>query len=55
MKDLVNELDRHMLNNRHRIENYDNLEFMQKSDRVIDGGRALLYTEWQKIQNAKPL
>jgi hypothetical protein len=53
MIDLINDLDRHMLNSKHRLEDYDNFGFMQKEDKIIEDGRELLYFEWQKIQNAK--
>lgn len=53
MKELIDILDIHLLNSNHNIEQYDNLDFMRKSDKVIDTGRDLLYFEWQKIQNVK--
>lgn len=53
MKELIDVLDKHLLNSNHNIKEYDNFDFMQKSDKVIDSGRELLYFEWQKIQNVK--
>jgi len=53
MKEFINILDRHLLNSDNKMEDFDNIEFMRKSDSMIELGRALLYFEWHKIQNVK--
>jgi hypothetical protein len=50
MKDFVNLVDYHVLNYRGNINDYKNLEFIQKSTLMIENARELLYAEWQKIQ-----
>jgi hypothetical protein len=53
LREFINILDRHFLNSRNPVEDYDNIAFARKSDSVIELGRALLYFEWHKIQNVR--
>lgn len=53
-EDLMNILERHLLNSNAKIDQFNNVDFGQKLDTMIDKGRDLLYYEWQKVQNAQP-
>ena len=47
----INILDDHLLNSKHDLRDYKNWDFSLEYDTIIENGRKLLYTEWQKIQN----
>lgn len=53
MNELLDALEIHLLNSRANILDYNNQEFLVKSNEVLESGRTLLYFEWQKIQNVK--
>jgi hypothetical protein len=51
--ELMTLLDRHLLNSERPEEPFDNVGVLRLTDMVIESGRTVLYTEWQKIQNAQ--
>ena len=53
LSELMNLLDRHLLNSQRPGEEFDNIEIMRLSDKVIESGRRMLYAEWGKIQEAQ--
>jgi len=50
MDDLMDIYDSHLLNFRTKLGTYDNNKFKIAADKLIDNGRILSYSEWQKIQ-----
>lgn len=50
IKEFVDIFDKHVLNYRNNINDYNNYDFQKACDKIVDDGRALLYDEWQKIQ-----
>jgi hypothetical protein len=50
--ELMKVLEIHMLNNLSRLGQFDNQEFSSKLEFMLDKGRELLYSEWQKVQRA---
>ena len=52
-EDLMNVLEIHLLNSKAKINQFNNQDFIVKSDIMIEKGRELLYFEWQKVQNVK--
>jgi hypothetical protein len=53
LSELMNLLDRHLLNSQRPVEPFDNVGIMRLSDKVIESGRDMLYVEWAKIQEAQ--
>ncbi len=51
---LLNEMsglmDKHILNARHEINDYDNVAILQKQNEIVKAGMELFYFEWNKIQ-----
>jgi hypothetical protein len=52
-EDLMNVLEIHLLNSKAKIDQFNNQDFIVKSDFMIEKGRELLYFEWQKVQLAQ--
>ncbi|UEG50776.1 hypothetical protein LK994_04720 [Ferruginibacter lapsinanis] len=48
--ELLKILDAHLLNSKQKIDNFDNLDFMERTNKVIELGTELSYYEWQRMQ-----
>lgn len=50
MKTLIDKLDNHILNYRNNINDWNNFEFQNACDKLVEDGRNLVYGEWKEIQ-----
>jgi hypothetical protein len=48
--ELIVVIDTHLLNSDNKINNFDNFDFLQKSNKVLTDSRILLSFEWQEIE-----
>lgn len=52
-EDLMNVLEDHLLKSKGGYGEYNNQAFIVNLNSMVEKGREMLYSEWQKIQNAK--